>query len=50
MIDPSRAPVPAAIEGNHLGEETGKDEISMRLVEWALALVAIAAAVLLALR
>lgn len=51
MIDPTRTPVPAPIDGRELpGEADDRDELSMRLVEWALALVALGAAVVLALR
>jgi hypothetical protein len=51
MIDPSRAPVPIPVDGEDSTEASAdRDEVSMRLVEWAMALVAIAAAILLALR
>jgi hypothetical protein len=51
MIDPSRTPVPAPVDGGEgSAEESNRDEQSMRFVEWALALAAIGAAVLLALR
>jgi hypothetical protein len=52
MIDPSRAPVTVPVAGGEASSESSadRDEVSMRLVEWAMALVAIAAAILLALR
>jgi hypothetical protein len=51
MIDPSRTPVPAPVDGSKTsGEAPNRDEQSMRFVEWVLALAAIGAAVLLALR
>jgi hypothetical protein len=49
MIDPTRTPVPVAVDGRE-PEADDRDELSMRLVEWVLALVAIGAAVVLALR
>jgi hypothetical protein len=49
MIDPTRTPVPVPVDGAEV-EEGDRDELSMRLVEWALALVALGAAVVLALR
>ena len=51
MIDPTRTPVPAPVDGTEAPREADeRDELSMRLVEWVLALVAIGAAVVLALR
>ena len=51
MIDPTRAPVPAPVAGAEASAEAeDRDELSMRLVEWVLALVAIGAAIVLAIR
>jgi hypothetical protein len=51
MINSTRVPATASIEaGKAPPGSTSRDELSMRLVEWALALVAIGAAVILAIR
>jgi hypothetical protein len=51
MIDRSQLPVPARVDGGEDdGEEQERDELSMRLVEWVLALVALGAAIVLAIR
>ena len=51
MIDPTRTPVPAPVDGREAQVEVqARDEMSMRLVEWVLALVAFGAAIVLAIR
>jgi hypothetical protein len=51
MIDRSRMPVRVPADGGEKPVDAfDRDERSMRLVEWVLALVAIGAAVILALR
>jgi hypothetical protein len=51
MIDPTRTPVPAPVDGRQPpADARDRDELSMRLVEWALALVAFGAAIVLAIR
>jgi hypothetical protein len=51
MIDPTRSPIPAPVNGRERPVDAeDRDEISMRLVEWVLALVAIGAAIVLAVR
>ena len=51
MINPTGVPAKAPIDTADDAAEPGhRDELSMRLVEWALALVAIGAAVVLAIR
>ena len=51
MIDPTRTPVPAPVNGREAPVATqDRDEMSMRLVEWVLALVAFGAAFVLAIR
>jgi hypothetical protein len=51
MIDRSQVPVPVRVDGRDDQAEAGeRDEVSMRLVEWILALVALGAAVVLAIR
>jgi hypothetical protein len=51
MIDPTRTPVPAPVDGRQPPvDAVDRDELSMRLVEWVLALVALGAAVVLAIR
>jgi hypothetical protein len=50
MINPLRVRATASIDAGERPETSNRDEWSMRLVEWTLALVAIAAAVILAIR